>query len=172
MGDLFDPAIPDEFRDKVFNTMRRAEQHRFLVLTKRAGEMRSCVERWMCEHFMVDNVWFGVTVTNQADADERIPILLDTPAAHRWASYEPALGPVDFREWLRPLHHQNPRSIADYNIPTGQAGIGWLVAGPLTGSSRLYSSPTWLQSAYEQCRAAGVPFFDKRESFLARERPF
>ena len=123
-GDLFHESVPDEWIDRVFAVMALAPQHTFQVLTKRARRMRAYVEALVedqqgfrmeaicdaavkltgspCAAHVEDvlmplpNVWLGVSVEDQARADERIPDLLATPAAVRWVSAEPLLGPVDF----------------------------------------------------------------------------
>ncbi len=115
MSDLFHEAVPDKFIDQVFAVMARCPGHAFQVLTKRPERMRNYIgtptpselkRRWMLagDTFAVPqppppNVWLGVSVENQAAADERVPQLLDTPAAVRFASCEPLLGPVDLT-WL------------------------------------------------------------------------
>ena len=116
MGDIFDPAFPDDFRDRIFATVATTPQHTYLLLTKQPEEMRRYMVERQSHHttpppwprhgdetaHRLPNLWLGVTVTNQADADERIPLLLDTPAAHRWVSVEPMLGPVDLSRWINP----------------------------------------------------------------------
>ena len=106
MSDLFHEDVPDEFIDWVFGTIALCQQHVFMVLTKRPGRMRG----WFTERsgkratvghsyeveWPLPNVWLGVSVEDQETAAERIPLLLETPAAVRFVSYEPALGPVDF----------------------------------------------------------------------------
>jgi protein gp37 len=113
MGDLFHEDVPDEFIDKVFYVMGQAKQHIFQVLTKRPERMR--------RHFaarcgqletlaamggrkgtasVMPHIWLGVSVENQRMADERIPLLLETPAAVRFLSCEPLLGPLDLERWL------------------------------------------------------------------------
>ncbi len=112
VSDVFDPAIPDEFRDRIFATVAAAHRHTFVVLTKRAEAMRDYFSgksfmdvlavRFDAAHARtgerfgdpLPNLVIGVSVTNQADADERIPLLLDTPAARRMVSVEPMLGPL------------------------------------------------------------------------------
>jgi protein gp37 len=101
-GDLFAENVPDAWIDRVFAVMALAPQHTFQVLTKRAERMREYVtanrnhvnappnRQWP-----LPNVWLGVSVEDQKRADERIPALLATPAAVRWISAEPLLGPVD-----------------------------------------------------------------------------
>lgn len=122
-ADLFHRDVSDEFIERVFAIMHLCPQHTFLVLTKRAERMRqwvtthtmqSCLAEWTVNgstqserteaaamkrmpagwEWPPPNVWLGVTAENQAMADERIPLLLATPAAHRWVSIEPALSLV------------------------------------------------------------------------------
>jgi protein gp37 len=112
MSDLFHDAVPDAFIAHVWAVMAAAEQHTFQVLTKRHGRMRSLlrtVDFWRTVSYRLEdmgldgvdsidppsNVWLGVSVENQQWADIRIPALLDTPAAVRFLSCEPLLGPVD-----------------------------------------------------------------------------
>jgi protein gp37 len=89
------------------------------------------------------NVWLGVSVEDQATADARIPLLLQTPAAFRFVSYEPALGPVDF-----------------WNLLHGC--IDWLICGGESGPGARPFDLAWARSARDQCKAAGVPFFLKQ----------
>ncbi len=101
IGDLFHEDVSWEFIQQVFKVMLRANQHTFQVLTKRPTRMR--YELRQMETFLLaadlpwplPNVWLGVSVENQARADERIPLLLETPAAVRFVSAEPLLGPLD-----------------------------------------------------------------------------
>lgn len=121
MSDLFHEGVPFEFIAAVFGVMAACPQHTFHVLTKRPeraveffkwaeGNNHSHPET-ICLHYSraytaapangayrwpLPNVWFGVSVEDQATADARIPLMLQCPAAVRWVSYEPALGPVDF----------------------------------------------------------------------------
>jgi protein gp37 len=157
MSDLFHEALPDREIFKVFVVMAAAERHTFQILTKRPERMM----RWMgygkAEGFPVwplPNVWLGVSVEDQATADERIPLLLQTPAAIRFVSYEPALGPVDFEKWLaceghlaRTFHN----TFLDWIICGGESGPG--ARPPYIG---------WFRQARNQCVAADVPFFFKQ----------
>lgn len=120
-GDLFHEDVPDDWIDQVFAIMALAPHHTFQVLTKRADRMRDyltandarhrprkdavevtgmnmvmegLVQRSKLTSWPLPNVWLGVSVEDQARAEERIPALLDTPAAIRWVSAEPLLGPV------------------------------------------------------------------------------
>lgn len=174
MGDLFDPAFPDEFRDRVFATIAAAPRHTFMLLTKRAPEMLRYFNGWIWRKgpFPLHNLWFGVTVTNQADADERIPLLLGTPAAHRFVSVEPMLGPVD----IRFAGH------SEIGLHVLQCGIDLVIVGGKTPGKPLHEQTClWesdgqrpiemlrcitagmetLRSLRDQCLAAGVPFHYK-----------
>lgn len=92
MTDLF--HAPDQRNlMHIFIKMNRMRQHTFMVLTKRPETMRDFI--LSTGNFIPPNIWLGVTVCNQAEADEKIPLLLDTPAAKRFVSVEPMLGPVD-----------------------------------------------------------------------------
>ena len=111
MGDLFHEQVPDGYIAKVWEVMSNASQHTFLVLTKRPQRMEDFLARlgWYTHDrevnpaeavldeggkYTLKNVWLGVTAENQQRADERIPILLQIPAALRFVSIEPMLGPV------------------------------------------------------------------------------
>lgn len=109
MSDLFHRAVPFEWIDRVYAVMALCPQHRFLVLTKRPhrmAEYHSLIKGGFskgiaAKHHMPDfqwplpNVWHGVTVCNQQEADEKIPMLLEVPSVKRFVSIEPMLGPVD-----------------------------------------------------------------------------
>lgn len=110
---------------------------------------------------VLPNVWLGVTAENQARADERIPDLLATPAARRFVSVEPMLGPVD-------LAYTCFNGADSFGT---MPGIDWVIAGPETGPGKRPCDPAWIRDLYEQCRAAGVPFWDKSHEPLAREAP-
>jgi len=99
------------------------------------------------------NVWLGVSVEDQATADERIPILLDTPAAVRWVSAEPLLGPVNLGE---------PLSGPVNGWHTALDHLDWVVAGGESGPKARPSHPDWFRSLRDQCKAAEVPFLFKQ----------
>jgi protein gp37 len=111
------------------------------------------------------NVWLGVSVENQPAADERIPILLDTPAAVRFLSCEPLLGPVDLRN-LRAGTYNGIDGIdyEDITAPGSAArpGIDWVICGGESGPGARPMHPDWARSLRNQCRNASVPFFFKQ----------
>lgn len=157
MSDPFHEAFSDEERDRVIERVARCSQHTFLVLTKRPEVMREYMglghptKSFIAgQPWPLPNLWLGVTAENQQRADERIPVLLDTPAAVRWVSYEPALGPVNYGEYL-PWHRDER-----------QPGLDWIVTGGETGPGARPMPPEWALSVFRQCKAAGVPFFWKQ----------
>jgi protein gp37 len=181
MSDLFHEALPDEAIDRVFAVMALCPHITFQVLTKRPARMLEWFtpdarrETW--EHVRIKcalmrtsmseewswplpNVWLGVSVEDQATADERIPLLLQTPAAIRFVSYEPALGPVNFDQ--RPEDNDKPYWFSCFCPAFGQPGIDWIIAGGESGPGARSPHPNWFRNARDQCIGAGVPFFFKQ----------
>ncbi len=110
------------------------------------------------------HVWLGVSVENQAAADERIPLLLQTPAAVRWLSYEPALELVDFSHYLRCGYCKGG---PDYGLDlegkkVHHMGLNWIVIGGESGPRARPFHLDWARSVLAQCRAAGTPAFVKQ----------
>ncbi|MFD0710596.1 DUF5131 family protein [Paenibacillus sp. GCM10027626] len=113
------------------------------------------------------NVWLGVSVENQKAADERIPLLLQTPAAVRFLSCEPLLGPVNLSMWLMtpgwvPTYY-DPDNIHGYPDaePTNEH-IQWVITGGESGPGARPMHPDWARSLRDQCQAAGVAFHFKQ----------
>ena len=117
MSDLFHDDVSDEDIARIFGVMGDCPQHVFQVLTKRPARMCQYLterEKWSTRGTL-PNVWLGVSCEDQASAEERIPLLLQCPAAVRWVSLEPLLGRI---------------------IPSGDwfPGISWCVIGGETGA--------------------------------------
>ncbi len=174
MGDLFHEAVSDRFITQVLDAFEEAPQHTYLFLTKRAERMRRLFTVWWRARTPAPNVWLGVTAENQRMADERIPLLLDTPAAHRWVSLEPLLGPVDLAhiplstevgiDTLRGLgyHHE-------YGVGANRhERLDWIVAGGESGPGYRPMELDWAKDIADQCTAARVPFYMKQ---VAASRP-
>jgi len=110
------------------------------------------------------NVWLGVTTENQQRADERIPLLLQIPAAVRFVSCEPLLEPVDLSRWLMvrevstPARWELSRSGSDEAIPL----LDWVICGCESGPNARPMKPDWARQLRDQCQAASVPFFLKQ----------
>lgn len=217
MSDLFHEKLSDESIAAVFGVMAAAPQHTFLVLTKRPERMRAwfswvdgddaklgeaaeaalqgigfdtgCgsafypVDRWP-----LPNVWLGVSAENQATADARIPHLLATPAAKRFVSYEPGLGPVNFHEHLLGFGGGNPGACAcghghgftrcqnyggvaqactfcdcrSFRRRDGGKELHWIIVGGESGPGARPFDIEWARSTVRQCREAGVAVFVKQ----------
>ena len=156
MSDLFHESIPSDWIRRIFDVMRNAPQHTYQILTKRAERMKEFMAWWVMQHVEQppSNWWLGVSVEDQARADERIPLLLETPAAVRWISAEPLLGPVEMSRWLG-------NAPEEAGICEGP-GIDWVVVGGESGPHARPMHPDWARSLRDQCTAAGVPFFFKQ----------
>jgi len=166
MGDLFHESVDAVDIAKIFLVMRDCPQHTFQVLTKRADRML----RFMRSDFVgepigpsqeikfpLPNVWLGVSVENQHFANERIPLLLATPAAVRWISAEPLLGPIECSFIGRGL-----TEVVMHRKDTSDPKIDWVVAGGESGPSARPMYLQWARSLRDQCLTAGVPFFFKQ----------
>lgn len=205
MSDLFHEDVPDSFIDQVFAVMALCPQHTFQVLTKRPERMRqymtaastgkrSLINSTGAEFFKrivtddliaaikasFPNVWLGVSVEDQATADERIPLLLETPAALRWVSYEPALGLVDFErvcvrggatlstvsdalrghKWDESAYTGGAPPLK--SDPPDGARLDWIVVGGESGPGARPFDIGWARSTVEQCKGAGVACFVKQ----------
>lgn len=195
MSDLFHDGLSVEEIDKIFAIMALCHQHTFQILTKRPARMLEYMRNiqdddkdmhrwaaWACEisnspcaagviediDWPPKNIWLGVSCENQATADERIPLLLQTPAAVRWISAEPLLSSIDMTQLPitgRPLMKNNAltgKYIAGMFSEGGHAKLDWVVAGGESGPKARPMHPDWARSLRDQCQAAGVPFFFKQ----------
>jgi protein gp37 len=165
MSDLFHPDVPDEFIFKVWMVMSSVRRHAFIVLTKRPQRMLELIGSWQSRHWLLPHVWLGVSVEDQKTADERIPLLLQTPAAVRFVSYEPALGPIETTN-----HFFGRYFIVDGPPEPGMFGpemhslpkVDWVIMGCESGPGRRPMDLTWARSMRDQCIAAKVLFFLKQ----------
>ncbi len=136
MSDLFHSGVPDDFVLSVFDTMRRAHWHTFQLLTKRperAAHIRERLLPWP------GNVWMGASVESQRWTC-RVDALREIPAATRFLSCEPLLGPLEL----------------------DLTGVHWVIAGGESGPGARRMLPEWAESVRDQCVGAGVPFFFKQ----------
>ncbi len=153
MGDLFHKDVKEEWFIPIMHKIRlEANQHTYFFLTKRPQN----IENYLCNWFLqnLPNLWLGVTVCNQEEANEKIPILLQIPAVHKWVSIEPYLGKVNLikatdTNYINELHKCG-------------IGIDWVVLGGETGPKAKSLHPDWVRSVRDQCQAAGVSFFFKQ----------
>jgi protein gp37 len=184
-SDIFHESLVDEAIHKVFAVMALCPQHTFQVLTKRAVRMRDYFLRHLVDDMIppiimdlaaavgklpekvadyppwpLPNVWLGISAERQKEADERIPLLLQTPAAIRFISAEPLLGPIDFRK------------VPSFNRVNLDLNHWWVIVGGESGKDARPMHPQWARDIRDQCSAAAVPFFFKQwGEWIARANP-
>lgn len=158
MSDLFHEDVSDDFILSVFAVMESAPQHIYQILTKRPDRMKRFMK--LAGPFVrvrgidmlgsrykgilswpPNNIWLGVSIEDQPTADERIPILMEVPAAIRFVSAEPLLGPI----YLEPFN-----------------GINWVIVGSETGPRRRDTDLKDVRSIRDHCKTRGIPFFLKQ----------
>lgn len=191
MSDLFHEDVPFEVIDKAFAVMALTPRHTFQILTKRPQRMLEYMSlEWrnqmVAQHaaplrviqWPLPNVWLGVSAEDQKAADARIPLLLQTPAAVRFVSYEPALGPVDFSKWMYPVHwhwaagYKTPEEAVAAGayaeqkqqalVSTYAVFLNWVIIGGESGPDARPFNLQWAQDVIGQCKAAGVAVFMKQ----------
>lgn len=170
MSDLFHNDVPYDFIIKVFGVMQKCPQHTFQVLTKRATGMYDVVRAigrldQFSSAWPLPNVWLGVSVENQHFANERIPLLLRTPAAVRFISAEPLLGPVcltDVKETMLPKMEGDNHIHIDATERVVPSHIDWVICGGESGTDARAMQLSWARSLRDQCKSAGVAFFMKQ----------
>lgn len=140
----------DEWIFRVLHRIEEYPNHIFMILTK-FPSVYLLLPYYL--HMFPQNLWLGVTVTNQKDADERIPVLLQSKAAMKFVSIEPMVGPVDLSDYVW------GHDIRDYGEE--RDAIDWVIVGGMTGSGAVPMHPDWVRSMRDQCKEAGVPFFFK-----------
>jgi protein gp37 len=136
MSDLFHPEIPDEFIKAVFKTMAETPQHTYQILTKRSDRVRLLALQlpWP------QNIWMGVSIEDKR-VIHRLNDLKHIPAAVRFLSLEPLIGPLD-------------------NLDLD--GIDWVIVGGESGPKARPMKKEWVESIHAQCEAAGKEFFFKQ----------
>ena len=209
MGDLFHEDVPEDWIHHIFAVMALCPQHMFQVLTKRPERMQRYMARlaqsvvplqnralgmgytfeWQGDGLLrwpIPNVWLGTSVEDQTRADERIPALLATPAAVRFLSCEPLLGPVNLSRlglWLC-QHWKSkdalPKAPWCPDDPSkwwwkpqalrgpGQHMLNWIICGGESGPHARDMDPDWARDIRDQCGAAGVAYFFKQ---MSKKRP-
>jgi protein gp37 len=138
-GDLFHESAPQAWIDATFETMELCPEHRFQVLTKRAARQCAYIRARYDGQTAPSHIALGVSCERQAEADERIPLLIETPAVTRFVTLYPVLGPINLRPFLA----------------TG--AIAMVLAGE---ESERPADPRWMRAIAEQCREAGVRFLN------------
>lgn len=173
---LYDPLGMNDVRHRLFTLIDATPNLDWLLLTKRPENvLRFAFDAW-CKKVpghvsqnegdgrtwsFPPNVWIGTTVENQAAADERIPHLLRVPAAVRFLSCEPLLGPVDLSEWMYTIRVEHNGDGDTQEVPC-KPDIHWVIAGGESGPGARPMHPDWARSLRDQCVAAGVAFHFKQ----------
>lgn len=197
MSDLFHEFVPDSWIDEIFAVMALAPRHTFQVLTKRAERMRDYLtapglrDRIIAEMYRLmegrriigftaislplPNVWLGVSTEDQDRANQRVPLLLDTPAAVRFASYEPAIGPVDFGRILQqevdPPTHWYLDALegriwddanGDVDAIPDDAKLDWVIVGGESGPGARPFHLNWARDLVRECAESHTALFVKQ----------
>jgi len=161
LADVFDNKAMPSWRADLFDLIFATPHLDWLLLTKRPQNIRDFFPSYPRGKIW-PNIWLGTTVENQVEADRRIPHLLAVPAAKRFLSCEPLLGPVDLMQktW-RDCYIEEYGGAGKEFVPM-LVGIHWVIAGGESGPNARPMHPDWARSLRDQCRAAGVPFFFKQ----------
>ena len=186
MGDVAHNNVDIIEFSMVMSMIRTNHRHTCMMLTKRPRRLKEMLDAYYASSLIarsktpLQNLWLGVTAENQEQADKRIPVLLKTPAAKRFVSIEPMLGPVNLElaqctcAWpedaIQTRHNlQCPADIrrtADADIPavTRRWLLDQVIVGAETGPGKREMHPTWAYAIACECRRAEVPFFGKKDS--------
>jgi protein gp37 len=178
LADVFDPEVPREWRSDLLALINKCPHLDWLLLTKRPelvnpllGEASNgtyapiprSVERTGCwnlaEH--APNIWLGTTIENQEQADKRIPQLLAIPAARRFLSCEPLLGPVDLTDTLFMCGRHN-EPFGSHCNPDCPSALNWVIVGGESGAKARPMALGWAKDIVADCDMASVPVFVKQ----------
>lgn len=178
MSDLFHEDVPFDFIDKVFAVMAATPHHTYQILTKRPVRMKEYMEQFFSHLKSLNplpNVWLGVTAESQETANERIPVLLDTPAALRFVSIEPMVSPINLDMMItentgdrfRVIHSSlmGKKTLWDTKNLIGEEDINkldWVICGGESGPKARPIDPEWVKSLRDQCEFTNTPFFFKQ----------
>lgn len=183
LGELFDVQVDEEEHVQLWETMKATPQHTYVILSKLAKRMHDVVTRMVKQFEVLPNVWLGVSIENQEQANIRVPWLLRTPAAIRAVSCEPLLGPIDLRSipyrgdtdyLLDALHgrYRRPGTPATDGwgttaFPFGMANLGvlnWVIVGGESGRKDRVRAmhPDWARNLIAQAKGARVAAFFKQ----------
>ena len=168
MADVFDNEVPDKWRDWLWGMILETPHLDWLLLTKRIGN----AAKMLLPGGPLPNVWLGISVVNQEEADRDIPKLLATSAKFRFLSMEPLLGPVNLHFPANRSAHEEAAGMGlepmffrmsgiDPDARTGN-GIDWVIVGGESGAKARAMEPDWPREIRDQCTAAAVPFFFKQ----------
>jgi protein gp37 len=152
---------PEKYLRMCLDEMVPRKHCTFMLLTKRPEKAKEYFG--FLGHEPLPNVWLGVTVCNQDEAGRKIPILLDTPAAKRFVSIEPMLGPITIARWLRcKMPRKGCIDPEAYTNSHDTEKLDWVILGGETGPGARPMDADWARCVRDQCKEARVPFFFKK----------
>jgi protein gp37 len=181
-GDLFHPSVPDAWIDRVFAIIALTPRHTYQILTKRPDRMQEYISDpetprridlialsyvrpddilLITDIWPFPNVWLGVSIEDQRRAHERIPYLSAAPAAMRFVSCEPMLGPIDLTDFFPGKYPGTERDFRHCRGGFGPA-LNWVIVGGESGPQARPMHPDWVRSLRDQCGVDHVPFFFKQ----------
>lgn len=168
MGDLFDPIHTNKVFESLIQEMSVWNgKHTFMLLTRNPLTMLHFSEIW-CENYRVkqlpDNIWCGVSASNQEEANRLIPELIQVPAAVRFVSIEPMTGPIRLMHTEQDQSHYHNFLTGEYKlfpIITKTPKLDWVIVGGMTGPGSIPMHPQWVRSIKDECLATNTPFFFK-----------
>lgn len=177
MSDLFHEQVDTDYIAQVYAIMALATRHTFQLLTKRPARMRSLLNRndfrdavlaaAPGSQWPLPNLWAGVSVEDQDSARRRIHHLFETPAAVRWLSMEPLLGPVVL-EKAACIGSPRGHGLTATEVHAGGCcaaalkRIDWVVVGGESGRGARVMEPDWVRQLRDECTDAEIPFFLKQ----------
>ena len=168
LADVFDNEVSETWRIDLFSLIEETPHLDWLLLTKRIGNVARMIPWSACSEPFA-NVWIGATVVNQEEADRDIPKLLAVPAAKRFLSMEPLLGPVDLTDLIQRDGHGGEHHYSALDCDVGPADdewsgacIDWVIVGGESGPNARPMHPDWARSVRDQCQLFGVPFLFKQ----------
>lgn len=154
MGDLFNPAVPDVFIERVFSVMLMRPQHTFLLLTKIPQRMSRLMHDMNLSRDSVSHIWFGVSASNQVEFDIRVGSLCCIEGVNRWVSLEPLLEEVDVFSVHNPIALCRQVRKGEY--------IKWIAMGAESGPSARPMKVAWAEDVIDDCASVGIKCFYKQ----------
>ncbi len=148
MADNFGEWVPAEWLYHIFDRCFEASQHTYLFLTKNPKRINKIIDQYsLTRKFQNikewDHIWFGTTITNQNDAEQRLQYINKFPEGKKFISVEPIFGSINL------------------NLCNSAGCIDWVIIGGLTGPGSAAPNPEWVKDIIGQCRNAGIPVFLK-----------
>lgn len=169
LADVFDNAVPQAWRDDLWDLIDATPNLDWLLLTKRVGNVSNMLPVPFDFDRLYPHVWLGITVVNQAEADRDVPKLLRVPARVRFLSVEPMLGPInlgvmdiDGHSEIYPLLGTTNCEDEDGDAAPDVPPLNWVICGGESGPQARPMHPDWARSLRDQCAAAGVPYLFKQ----------